>query len=220
MIIAANWESVSSWEREHIMKTIVRAGIVVVAACILVSLLGPGPLNEAGAGQAAAGAGKGKGKIRDLSPEMKAISARVGTFDHEITIAPCKMVPEGNTAKSTMVNKWLLGGKFQQQEISNNRPAAPDAIFTVMYDPNKKVYRGFRLDDQGVAMTTTGSWDKASKSLTWTWKDPDGTTGKATENLSDRKNITWKGVVTSKAGEVVMKMSGKLTRKPPKGAKK
>ncbi len=82
-----------------------------------------------------------------------------------------------------------------------------------MYNADKKLYNAWRADDQGGGMMSTGTWDADSKTLTWAWKDPDGTSYTAPEHFVDADTITWEFIAKNPQGQVVNKGGGTTKRK-------
>lgn len=190
------------------MKTVTRAGVAVVAGCLLVALLAGGFSSEAkGRAEAPAAA-----KRAPIPPRMRVLAWRNGVWDQVTTVKPSKWVPQGSTTKGVSTTGWVLGGKFQQTNHAN-RPGSPDAIFVVMYDAKIKAYRGLRIDDEGNSMQATGTWDKAKRTLTWTWQDDNGNRFVAPERFVDKNTITSEGVGKSREGERPLDIRGKMARK-------
>ena len=109
----------------------------------------------------------------------KMLAESDGTWNEEITMwmAP-GMEPSKNT--STAVNKMILGGRYQQSTHVGNFNGMPfEGIGLLGYDNAKKVFMSSWLDNMGTGiMHMEGTWDPATKAITFTGNSVDPATGK------------------------------------------
>ncbi len=87
------------------------------------------------------------------------------------------------SSKSVAVNSMILGGRYQQSKITGDYGGMPFEGFSLLsYDNAKKVFTSTWLDNFGTGTTTLeGTWDGASKTITFKGKMYDPTSGKDTE---------------------------------------
>lgn len=76
------------------------------------------------------------------------------------------------TAKSSAVNKMVLGGRYQQTTFKGDFMGMPyEGTSTTGYDNAKKVFFTTWMDNMSTAlMNMEGTWDDASKSITFKGK--------------------------------------------------
>lgn len=85
-----------------------------------------------------------------------------------------------NTSKATCVNQMILGGRYQQSTVTGNMMGAPFEGFSLLgYDNAKKTFTSTWMDNFGTGTATLqGTWDDATKTITFTGKEYDPMTGK------------------------------------------
>jgi hypothetical protein len=109
----------------------------------------------------------------------KMLAKSNGTWNGEVTMW---MAPDSPavTSKATMVNKMIMGGRYQVSETKGNMMGMPfNGIGTTGYDNAKKVYVNTWIDNMGTGvMKMEGPWDEATKSTTMTGKMIDPSTGR------------------------------------------
>jgi len=132
------------------------------------------------------------GNDANNSPEMKAwmdymtpgkvhemLAKSNGKWKTETTMW---MAPNTDPMKSegTCENTMILGGRYQQSTFHGNMMNMPfEGISTLAYDNAKKKFISNWIDNMGTGMTTMeGTWDDASKSITFTGTEMDPSSGK------------------------------------------
>lgn len=144
-------------------------------------------------------------------PELKALASYVGEWDTVVTSKDPPFV------KGTSTGKWVLDGRFIQQEwAAQDKDGATVAKGTMLatYDPDMKAYRLWTFMSDGAASEGTGTWDPKAKVLTCTTaKDTNGMTTKTTADFSVDGVETWAITTTDGTGKVVFEMAGKNTRR-------
>jgi hypothetical protein len=116
----------------------------------------------------------------------KMMNAWNGTWSGEVTIWE---TPGASPKKSnaTMVNKMVLGGRYQQSTFKGSYNGKPlEGISTLAYDNSRKLFLSTWIDNMSTGlMSAEGPWDLASKSITFKGTMTDPATGK----LVDTKEI-------------------------------
>lgn len=116
--------------------------------------------------------------------EHKALEALVGEWN--IT-SKCWMAPDAPPVetKGTQKSRWILGGRFVQDEFEGEFLGKPmQGLGLSGYDNLKKKYTGLWIDTGGTAMfTSTGKASKDGKTLTFTGKMDDPMTGEKNKPL-------------------------------------
>jgi hypothetical protein len=109
-----------------------------------------------------------------------------GTWTGEVTMWE---TPDAAPMKSsaTVVNKMVLGGRYQQSSFKGNYKGKPfEGLSTLAYDNSRKLFLSTWIDNLGTGlMAADGPWDAASKSITFRGTMSDPSTGK----LVDTKEI-------------------------------
>ena len=112
----------------------------------------------------------------------KMLSAMDGKWTEEVTLW---MDPSQPPMKSTspMENKMILGGRYQQSNISGSFGGMPFEAQSIMaYDNMKKVFISSWIDNMGTGvMQLEGPYDAATKTITLMGSESDPMTGKETK---------------------------------------
>jgi hypothetical protein len=109
----------------------------------------------------------------------KMLAESDGTWNEDITMWMSPgMEPSKHT--STAVNKMILGGRYQQSTHTGNFNGMPfEGISLLGFDNAKKVFMSSWIDNMGTGiMQMEGTWDPATKAITFTGKSVDPATGK------------------------------------------
>jgi len=109
----------------------------------------------------------------------KMIAKSNGTWNGEMTMWMAADAPPSTTT-ATMVNKMIMGGRYQVSETKGNMMGMPfNGMGTTGYDNHKKVFMSTWIDNLGTGiMKLEGPWDEATKSTTLTGKMIDPFTGR------------------------------------------
>ena len=112
-------------------------------------------------------------------------------------------------SKSVAVNTMILGGRYQQSKIAGDYGGMPfEALSLLSYDNMKKVFTSTWLDNFGTGtMTLEGTWDGASRTITFKGKMFEPMSGKdiqvkETIQYVDDNTIKNQMFMESAAGEV------------------
>jgi len=109
----------------------------------------------------------------------KILSAMDGKWTDEVTVW---MDPSQPPTKSTATteNKMILGGRYQQSNVTGSFNGAPYESESIMgYDNMKKVFTGSWVDNMGTGvMSLEGPYDVATRTITLMGKEVDPMSGK------------------------------------------
>jgi uncharacterized protein DUF1579 len=107
----------------------------------------------------------------------KMLAKANGTWDGDITMW-MPGAPE-QKSKGVAVNKMIMGGRYQVSTNTGNMMGAPfEGISTVGYDNGKKMFVSSWIDNMGTGMMNLqGTWDDATKTITFKGKMVDGSLG-------------------------------------------
>jgi Protein of unknown function (DUF1579) len=108
----------------------------------------------------------------------KMLAKSNGTWNSEVTMWQAPGGP-AQTSKGTMVNKMVMGGRYQVSNFTGNMMGMPfEGMSTVAYDNHKKVFITTWIDNMGTGlMTAEGPWDDATKCIHLKGKMVDPSTG-------------------------------------------
>lgn len=84
------------------------------------------------------------------------------------------------TSTGTTVNKMILGGRYQESVHKGTLMGMPfEGHGLLAYDNAKKIFQSSWVDNMGTGiMNLEGTWDDATKAITFTGKSVDPATGK------------------------------------------
>jgi len=96
-----------------------------------------------------------------------------GMWDAETTMWMSADAP-AEKSKGSVVNKMILGGRYQQMTFKGNMMGMPfEGVSLTGYDNMKKVYTSTWMDNMGTGiMAMEGTWDDATKSMNMKGKVP------------------------------------------------
>ena len=112
----------------------------------------------------------------------KMLSAMDGKWTEEVTLWMDPSQPPMKST-STMESKMILGGRYQQSNISGSFGGMPFEAQSIMaYDNMKKVFISSWIDNMGTGvMQLQGPYDAATKTITLMGSESDPMTGKETK---------------------------------------
>lgn len=113
----------------------------------------------------------------------KALDPLVGSWDVKMNMWMDPSAPP-QESKGTSETKWILGGRYLQEEMTSEMNGMPYHGFGLSgYDRVKKEYFSFWMDDMSTGiMTLFGQMDAGGKVLTMTGSYPD-----VTKNMQECK---------------------------------
>jgi hypothetical protein len=124
--------------------------------------------------------------------------------------------PTPRTGSATSV--WAVDRRFLRQDWTID-PSDSEPRFsgsTVMtYDPNAKLYRSWTFQSNGEVVESTGPWDAAKRTMTWTSKPTSSGDVVLTEaRFAADGSEQWKVTVQDASGTQIFESTGSNT--PPK----
>jgi hypothetical protein len=167
----------------------------------------------------------------ETSAAIKVLARRVGTWDDQITIKPCKWVPTGSRTTATSVFTMTHGGRFLRGESEGVREQdgqkhSEKLTIIATYSVQRKAYlswaffavSGDGTDYWGGGETpAVGQWDEKTKTQSFETIDKEkGLAGSGSAHWIDDDHIEWGQVIKDDNGEVVFQQTGKSTRRKAK----
>lgn len=101
----------------------------------------------------------------------KMIAKSDGKWTHETTMWMDPSAPP-TKSKGTCTNKMIMGGRYQQSNLTGTMMGMPFEGMSLMgYDNKTHVFTSAWVDNMGTGMMTMeGKWDDATKSITFNGK--------------------------------------------------
>lgn len=139
----------------------------------------------------------------------KMLAASDGEWNGAVTLW---MAPgtEPSVSKSTAKNEMIMGGRYQLSKHSGETMGMPfEGMSLVGYDNAKKVFISTWIDNMGTGvMTLEGTWDAATKTITFKGKCVDPMSGK---DINIRETFQFTDANTQKM-EMFMVADGKESK--------
>ncbi|MDB5350332.1 MAG: Planctomycetes uncharacterized domain protein [Planctomycetota bacterium] len=151
-------------------------------------------------------------------PELAALSRLIGKWDSQFEAKRIEGVTEGETRKGTAEAGWILGGRFLRQTWAVEGAGAEPGMSgssIMTYDPAKKAYRSWHFVSTGSTSEGEGTYDKATRTITWTARDANGFRTRTRSSFAEDGSENWTITVTDTEGRIVTDMKGKNTRRKP-----
>ena len=144
--------------------------------------------------------------------ELKVLDRLAGEWRYEWESQPTETEPNGGRGAGTSINEWILDGWFQQHRGKGENPRH-EILEVWTYDPHTKTYRAWGYMAPGAMhYEAAGTWDEASKTLTYKGKGPGDVTTESTMRFIDHDNRIGTRVAKDAAGKVIQDTRFKLTR--------
>jgi hypothetical protein len=148
----------------------------------------------------------------ELSPEQQVLNRLVGEWSYTVTSFKSEWTPAETEASGTYSSQWTLGNNFVNENAKRSDESTHLAMHT--YDVQRKVYRRWYFNSNGVALETTGTWNPDTKTLTWkSAVFGDGLTNTATHRFTDDDTIKWTVRVIDDEGKMYFRVEGTSTRR-------
>ena len=146
------------------------------------------------------------------SAELQVLERFVGTWDFVTTNKP--KGGEITTEKTGETRKWSIGGKFVHfQNPQKENSDWPEFHMLLTYDPATKTYPGILMAGP-IRSVVNGTWDKETKTMTFTGTFGDGGSKLVFKNrFIDKDHCESTGVLKNAKGEVFMKQTFKQSRR-------
>jgi hypothetical protein len=143
-------------------------------------------------------------------PEMKVLRKLAGEWRPESVSKVAEWTPQETHSKGTSKNNLTLGGRFV---ISRNfdEEGKLSSIHMFTYDVAQKAYRQWFFGADGNTLESTGKWNAAANTLTFT-NEHEGITGTFTIQFVDPDTMQFSIVSKDRNGKVYLDIQGKSTR--------
>jgi len=148
-----------------------------------------------------------------VSPELKVLGLRVGTWEGTMTVKPAELTPDGGESKFTEVVEWILNGRFIRGRAVQDGKV--EHMWLCTYDARQKVYRLWQFDSFGnfPMKETTGEWNEINDSMLWKHTVEGGYTSTQTIRFVDQNTYEITIVDKGPDGKVYLDLAGKAVRK-------
>jgi hypothetical protein len=140
------------------------------------------------------------------SPEAKVLDQWSGRWKVEVEVAPGQWASQPGKYQETKDGRWILKEQFLEETIKNPHAEARNIIG---YDQQRKTYRSWFFNADGVTGEWTGVWNEKSKTMNWTSHIGDGIDAKAWTRFNDAHNYDFE--LTIKGPDEAMLMHIKAT---------
>jgi hypothetical protein len=149
-------------------------------------------------------------EVSGRSPEDRVLDRFLGTWRTTYTVPKADLQPDAKTGAADMVFTRILGDQFiQEQGVHADRNTAL-AMYT--YDRQRKAYRSWWFSSTGQSGESTGRWDPAAKSFTWTSRTAQQMTRVSRYTFAGDDTFEWNVVVRDNREKVLFQMEGLATR--------
>lgn len=142
------------------------------------------------------------------SPEQKVLDKWLGRWRTTYKTPKAEWTPEEKAGTADVTNVRVIGGRFLQEAAEHSDKTSATSLYT--YDAEKKRYRGWWFSSAGQTAEWTGTWDAATKTMTWTSAGEFPAT--ARHRFVDDDNTEWDVTVKDAAGKIMFRMEGKGVR--------
>lgn len=153
---------------------------------------------------------------KELTPELKVLDQRVGTWKTETVTKPGAWVPEGAKSSGVETIEWTLGRKFIKGEAKVQGPRGKNTNLHLMtFDPHERVYRFWFFDSEGnfPRSDMAGTYDENTKTIIFKQSLPnDDVSSVVSMKFTSKDRVDWHGQWKDKDGQVMMEIEGVVTR--------
>ena len=149
----------------------------------------------------------------NLPAELKVLDRMVGTWDAVSTMKPAEWTPDGGRSTMKITREWILNGRFVMDTPLHSN--GQEGMTIIGFDPNQKVYQGWRFNSEGEFPRSPfkGSWNAKSQTLSYVGKLEDGKTNRSSVRFFGRNQEVWEIKVTDADGKVYFDMDTIATRR-------
>jgi hypothetical protein len=141
---------------------------------------------------------------QEKSQRSAALQHYIGTWQYEVR-------SQGNTVMSGEgTTSWVLAEQFVEQRLSLQGPDGGDPLqlkFLRGWDVKREQYRSWSFASSGDVTEWTGSWNAASRTMTWTAKH-DQNTLTMTSEFNDQGDEEWTLISLDEFGHQQMAVRG------------
>jgi hypothetical protein len=143
------------------------------------------------------------------SPEAKVLDQWSGSWKVEVEVAPGEWAPRPGKYQETKDGKWILKGRFLEEAIKNPHS---DARNIMGYDQQRRVYRSWFFNADGVTGEWTGVWNENSRTMNWTSDIGSGIDAKAWTRFNNADNYDFELTIKGPDEAVLMHIKATHTR--------
>lgn len=145
-----------------------------------------------------------------LDAEQKVLDRLAGVWEAKLSYLPSRGMPEAKEGTRRLKGEWAVGGRYLISRASDSD--GMESLFIATYDPQQQKYRQWRFTSGGIASETSGEWDEAQETMTWTGQMGDGRTTKLAAKFSGTDRCDWAGATTDAEGTKWFEMKGSAQR--------
>ncbi len=146
-----------------------------------------------------------------VPPETKVLEQFVGTWETESTAKVAEWTPKEVKATGSIKCAWALGGRFVQGKGTDSQSGEVQSHWT--YDANKKTYRMWFFNSDGVVVQWIGQWKPESKSFLLKQYLGNGIMDTLTARMADANTIEFTSEAKGKDGKIYFAFEGRWTRR-------
>jgi len=155
--------------------------------------------------------------VTPKSDELKVWDQYVGTWNLKGVNKRAEWNPEEQHFTGRAQIQWDLKGQFtncQARFHFSGQTEDFDFLLLRTYDKEKKVFRSWYFDSNGVfpRSDTTGRWNPNAQTLTWTTDMGEGRTQTTIDRFLDKDTMQWSSVTKDKQGTTLWDTQGTGTR--------
>jgi hypothetical protein len=150
----------------------------------------------------------------DVESPRGQLSRFSGTWEKQFTVYKSEWSPGEQTKSGTHTCLWILDGRYLQETGQDSDGAKYMAVYS--YDEAAEVYRASVFQSSGNSWHSSGHWDDASKSFTWTHSVADGVQMVGTYKFVKPNQFTFSYVAKNAANHELFRLEGSGSRKESK----
>jgi hypothetical protein len=147
-----------------------------------------------------------------VSPEMKVLNKRVGTWNTVYSGKATDWTPKAFEAKGVEKIELVMHGRFIEGKV-RTQPGDLEATWLATYDSGKQAYRVWYFNSQGDISEGTGKWDSKTNTMTWNSEPQPGIVSVAQWRFLSDDTFEWDMVAKDRNDKIYLDIAGKLTRK-------
>lgn len=145
-----------------------------------------------------------------LPPELKVFQRWIGSWSYESTICKSEWTPEEKHAAGKFTCAWTMGGRYLEERGTDGEDGSHMRLTT--FDATRQAYRAWWFSSTGISNESTGSWDDAAKTFSWTAKIENGRTVASRQHFVSDDVVEASVRVTDSTGKEFFHAEYKSTR--------
>jgi hypothetical protein len=141
--------------------------------------------------------------------QQKVLDKFLGTWRTTYKLPKAEWTPEPKEGSGTLTFTRMLGGQFLHEKGEHSDKTSNITLFT--FDAERKTYRTWWFSSTGQTAESTGEWDEATRTFTWT------SVGSAFPSMAQHRftsegTFDWQVIIRDSKDNVVFRMEGKAIR--------